>query len=264
MKNKIEKSVIKVVLSLLVLSNVVFAKQVIGADIITLIDTAGKQRMLSQRIAKSYLYLGKNVASSKANKELKRSMEEFFKGHKLLVKSINDPEIKNLLEFVALSSDEIKETTEKKYNLDRVQLVLDLSESLLEGSQYIVDSLKKRYAVKESDIVEKSGSERMLAQRIAKYYIAYQSGVKDDNTVSSMKLAVNQFSKNLKFLMSNKNNTPIINQKLNEIDRLWKIVHKFYNNIEKGGLPLIVFNTTNQVTKKMDKITKLYILMHKK
>ena len=99
----------------------------------------------------------------------------------------------------------------------------------------------------------------MLAQRIAKYYIAYQSGIKDENTVNSMKSTIKQFSENLDMLLKNRHNNSKINKKLRDIDKLWKIVHKFYDNIEKGGLPLIVFNTTDKITKKMDEVTKLYI-----
>jgi hypothetical protein len=74
---------------------------------------------------------------------------------------------------------------------------------------------------------------------------------------------VAEFSKAHKALMANPSNTPEINRKLNEIDRLWKIVYKFYLNIEKGGLPLIVFNTTDDITKKMNVITGLYVELYK-
>lgn len=233
------------------------------ADIVKLIDIAGKQRMLSQRIAKDYLYIGKKVAVSKASKQLKVSIDELVSAHKVLVDSINDPEIKNLLSFVELSIEDFKATANEPFNLDNAQLIIDLSESMLEGSQYVVDSLKEKVEVKESAIVGKSGKQRMLAQRIAKYYIAYQAGIKDKNTVDQMKAAVSEFSQAHKALMSNPSNTPEINRQLNEIDRLWKIVYKFYLNIEKGGLPLIVFNTTDNITKKMNKITALYVELYK-
>jgi hypothetical protein len=127
----------------------------------------------------------------------------------------------------------------------------------------VVDSLKAKVKVKESAIVGKAGKQRMLAQRIAKYYIAYQAGIKDKNTVDQMKAAVASFSKAHKTLMANPSNTPEINRQLNEIDRLWKIVYKFYLNIEKGGLPLIVFNTTDDITRKMNKITEMYVELYK-
>jgi len=230
---------------------------------VQLIDIAGKQRMLSQRIAKDYIYEGKKIATSKASKQLKASLGEFSNAHKKLLASINDPEIKNLLAFVEMSNDDFKSIVNKPFNLDNAQLALDLSESMLEGSQYVVDSLTEGSKHKESDIVAKSGKQRMLAQRIAKYYIAYQAGIKDKNSINQMKEAVKNFTQNHNDLMNNKTNTTQINQKLNEINKLWKIVYKFYLQIEKGGLPFIVFTTTDNITKKMDDITKLYVAIYK-
>jgi DNA repair ATPase RecN len=183
--------------------------------------------------------------------------------HKILVDSINDPEIKNLLSFVELSMEDFQATAHESFNLDNAQLIIDLSESMLEGSQYVVDSLKEKVNVPESKLVGKSGKQRMLAQRIAKYYIAYQAGIKDKNTIDQMKAAVAEFAQVHKELMANPSNTPEINRKLNEIDRLWRIVYKFYLNIEKGGLPLIVFNTTDDITKKMNTITEMYVALSK-
>jgi len=263
MKNRIIKQITLVALPLLVLSHVSMAKEVSSVNVFKLIDIAGKQRMLSQRIAKDYLYVGKKIAISKADKQLKASLTEFLKIHNELNSLISDSEIKNLLDFVSLSLDDLKSTSNEDFTLDNAQLILDLSESMLEGNQYIVDSLKRIHKIKESDILEKAAKQRMLSQRIAKYYIAYQSGIKDENTVNSMKDTVKQFSGNLNLLLKNKNNSPKIDKKLKEIDKLWEIVHKFYNNIERGGLPLIVFNTTDNITKKMDEITKLYILKNK-
>lgn len=233
-------------------------------DAIRLIDIAGKQRMLSQRIAKDYLYIGKKVAVDKARKELKASIKEFKANQSKLEEMINDPEIRNLLAFVNMSLSELEGIVKKPFSLDNAQLVLDLSESMLEGSQYVVDSLKRIANVKESKIIAISGKQRMLAQRIAKYYIAYQAGIKDKNTVDQMRSAVKMFSDDHKILMTNKDNTATINQKLAQVDRLWKIVYKFYLNIEKGGLPFIVFTTTNDITGKMNEITELYVQLYNK
>ena len=232
-------------------------------DIVQLMNMAGKQRMLSQRIAKDYMYSGKKVATSKANKQLVKSLADLKSAHKTLVESINNPEIRNLLAFVEMSSEDFEATSKEAFSIDNAQLILDLSESMLEGSNYVVASLKDLTNVKASKIVDISGRQRMLSQRIAKYYIAYQSGIKDKNTVDQMKEAVKLFSETHAILMKNENNTPEINRKLNKIDRLWKIVYKFYLNIEKGGLPLIVFNSTDDIMKKMNEVTGLYVELYK-
>jgi len=269
MKNKFIKNIGTVVASMVFISSMGIAETTpvtnasVVADTIQLINTAGKQRMLSQKIAKSYLYSGKKIATAKAKKELKNALNALLESHKLLTKEINDPEIKNLLAFVELSSEDFKATANEPFSLDNAQLILDLSESMLEGSQYVVDSLKEKVKVNESKIVGIAGKQRMLSQRIAKYYIAYQAGIKDKNTIDQMKEAVKEFTEAHVMLMKNKTNTPEINRKLNDIDRLWKIVYKFYLSIEKGGLPLIVYNTTNDITKKMDNITKLYVELYK-
>lgn len=272
--DKMKKSIIKnmgmILFSVVAISSGSMAEAVkassdpvVISDTVKLIDIAGKQRMLSQRIAKDYLYAGKKVATSKAQKQLKDSLAELVESHKVLVESINDPEIKNLLAFVEMSTEDFESTANEEFTIDNAQLIIDLSESMLEGSQYVVDSLKETVKISESKIVATSGKQRMLSQRIAKYYIAYQSGIKDKNTVDQMYTAVDMFTKAHTLLMQNKVNTPEINRKLNQIDRLWKIVYKFYMNIEKGGLPLIVFNTTDDITKKMNDITKLYVELYK-
>ena len=272
MKNKMIRSIGSITaIAMFALSGISMAEETkapstdatVISDTVKLIDMAGKQRMLSQRIAKDYLYAGMKIAPAKANKQLKASLAELLSTHKVLVKSINDPDIANLLAFVEMSSEDFEATAKEKFTIDNAQLVIDLSESMLEGSQYVVDSLKKTVKIKESTIVGKSGKQRMLAQRIAKYYIAYQAGIKDKNTIDQMKAAVAEFSDSHAALMANSANTPEINRKLNEIDRLWKIVYKFYLNIEKGGLPLIVFNTTDNITKKMNEITGLYVELYK-
>ena len=233
------------------------------SDTVKLINIAGKQRMLSQRIAKDYMYAGKKIATSKATRQMQSSLEALTAAHHVLAESINDPEIKNLLAFVEMSTEDFQAISKEDFTLDNAQLILDLSESMLEGSQYVVDSLKQSVNLEESQIVEMAGKQRMLAQRIAKYYIAYQAGIKDKNTVEQMQAAVKAFAAAHETLMANAANTPEINRKLNQVDRLWKIVYKFYLNIEKGGLPLIVFNSTDTITKKMDTVTALYVDMHK-
>ncbi len=237
------------------------ASGAIKGNMSELLNIAGRQRMLSQRIAKDYLYIGGHIAVDKATRQFDRSLSAFKKSQRYLSEAINDPEIKNLIAFVNMSEKELEATAKKPFSLDNAQLVMDLSESMLEGSQYIVDSLKNRTKSSGSIIVAISGKQRMLAQRIAKYYIAYQSGIKDKNTIMQMRATVQLFDKNNKRLLNNAGNTSEISQKLSKINMLWKIVYKFYLNIERGGLPFIVFTSTDDITGKMDHVTELYTQM---
>ena len=263
MSHNLKKTINSAITFILLSSATLLAKEQ-NSEKIKLMNIAAKQRMLSQRIAKDYLYMHNNIAVTKTKKELEVSLRNFFEAHKILLSSIKDEDVHNLLEFVALSSNDFQETINQAFTLDNAQLILDLSESMLEGSQYIVNSLKSSIKSEQFKIIDTAGRQRMLSQRIAKYYIAYQSGIKDENTIRSMKKTVIEFSENLTLLVNNEKNTPLIQKRIDEINKLWGIVHKFYNNIEKGGLPLIVFTTTNKISKKMNDITQLYLGIKKK
>jgi hypothetical protein len=153
-----------------------------------LVNLAGRQRMLSQRMAKDYFYAGKKINKSNALRQLKKSLADFRKTQELLSKSIKDDEIKNLIAFVNMSLDEFVSISKESYNVDNGTIILDLSESMLEGSDYIVQALTKGKS--SNEIIDIAGKQRMLSQRIGKYYIAYQAGIKDDNSFTQMKETV--------------------------------------------------------------------------
>jgi len=222
-----------------------------------LVNLAGRQRMLSQRMAKDYFYAGKKINKSNALRQLKKSLADFRKTQELLSKNIKDDEIKNLIAFVNMSLDEFVSISKESYNVDNGTIILDLSESMLEGSDYIVQALTKGKS--SNEIIDIAGKQRMLSQRIGKYYIAYQAGIKDDNTITQMKETVKEFDTILGKLLANKSNTPEIQLELAKVNKMWKIVYKFYLNIEKGGLPIIVFSTTDDITSKMNKIVGMYV-----
>ncbi len=259
-------SIVSKKMSLAVIVALSFSSLALAKDKLStleLINIAGKQRMLSQRIAKDYLYRGGNIAVNKANKQLSRTLRESQHAQASLKNSIDKPRIVNLLEFVDMNNEDILAKTQEDFNIDNAQYVLDLSETMLEGNEYIMVSLSKLSSAETSKLIDLSERQGMLAQRIAKYYIAYQLGIKDKNTIKQMNAAVESFTRNHKELMSNKTNSPEIKKKLKRVDRLWKIVYKFYLDIQMGGLPLIVFNTSDEITSKMDEISSLYVDLKK-
>ncbi len=230
---------------------------------IELLNIAGKQRMLSQRIAKNYFYNGMGVNTSKSGKQLKESMAQFNSTLQKLDNKAHNKKIKKMIMFVNMSNNDLMSISSEKYSLENGILVLDLSESMLEGSAYIVKALKENNKKQSTSIIDMSGKQRMLSQRIAKYYISYQAGIKDENSINQMNKAVKEFTQSHEILMNNKTNSAEINAKLQKVDKLWKIVFDFYTDIEEGGLPIIVYNTTDNIMKEMNKITKMYVEMQK-
>ncbi|MEW8089877.1 MAG: type IV pili methyl-accepting chemotaxis transducer N-terminal domain-containing protein, partial [Candidatus Thiodiazotropha endolucinida] len=104
-----------------------------------------------------------------------------------------------------------------------------------------------------------SGRQRMLSQRIAKYYIAHQLGFKDQDYVNQLKTAVQEFESAMAVLKSEKINTPEITEKLIRTTRLWRVIRPFFMDVEKGGLPVTIFATTDRIMEFMNIITGMYV-----
>jgi formate dehydrogenase assembly factor FdhD len=271
MQKYLQKTFSTLVIGLLLNSGLAIAEEDIKPTVavetndtnVKLLNLAGKQRMLSQRIAKNYFYKGMGVNTSKSSKQLKESMALFNQALVKLDSQIQNKKIKKMIMFVDMSNDDFMSMSSEKYNLENGAIVLDLSESMLEGSQYIVKGLKENSKKQSSSFVDLAGKQRMLSQRIAKYYISYQAGIKDKNSIVQMNEAVEEFTQAHQQLMNNKTNSAEINAELQKVNKLWKIVYDFYLDIEEGGLPVIVYNTTDNIMKKMNTVTNMYIKLQK-
>ncbi len=228
-------------------------------DLSSAINTAGMQRMLSQRIVKAYLFLGMGVRADKSSGQLEESLKLFQKNHAYLKRSISDAEVQDMLAFLEQMLGLYSDIVTKPYDKNGGAEALDLSETILESSNAIVKRLESMSKFKKEKIINVSGRQRMLSQRIAKYYIAYQAGFKDENTVTQLKLAVKEFEEAHKILVQSKQNTSQISSMLSRVDMLWKLVSKFFLDIEKGGLPVSVLSITDQILKSMDEITRAYV-----
>ena len=75
MNDKIILYIGMIVASILLFSTPLSAKtdakkeNIVNSEKIKLVNLAGEQRMLSQRLAKDYLYTGKNIAMNKTQKQ---------------------------------------------------------------------------------------------------------------------------------------------------------------------------------------------------
>jgi aminoglycoside phosphotransferase family enzyme len=216
------------------------------------------QRILSQQITKAYLYTQNGLVIEEANREIKDSIIGLKNSYKKVTKLTKNKKIKNTMNSIAKQSTEFNKLLKKPLSSQNIDSILKLSESILNQSEEVVSILKKSTRHKDFEFISLLGQQGMLAQRIAKYYIAYKSN-KSINTKQNIEKSIALFNKNHKKLMRYKTKNPSIKRQLNQIDKLWKISYKIYKDMEKNGdVPLIVFESTDNITSEMNKLIKIY------
>jgi len=240
------------------LGNLLFAKTTaLSTKNLELIHIIGQQRMLSQQITKAYLYAGHKVSVYKANRQLRSSLNNFYKTYSTINTSTKSSKIKNVMSFIKKSSDKFKILSKKPLNENNTKLILALSEKVLAKSHNVALLLKNSLQKEAYDSVTNSTQQQMLAEKLATYYIVGQSKIKDSSIEKTMKASILLFSKNHKALMANQKNTKGITRRLKKVDEIWKIINPLY---KKDKLSSIVFSLTDDINKEMEEVTKLYMV----
>lgn len=227
-------------------------------DYSTLMNKAGMQRMLSQRIAKAYLYNGQGIAKQESQHQINISLTRFTYNHNTL-KTVNNDAVQELLASVQVELTRFSDLVKQPYSQENAASVLELSETLLAHSQNVAAKIEELSGIHIDGIINISGRQRMLSQRIAKYYIAYQSGFHDDKTVQQLETAVSEFESALKMLQQEKRNTSQINMLLRKTQDRWDVVKRHFLDVRSKGNLIITFSTTDEITRIADKITELYV-----
>ncbi len=230
----------------------------------SMINTAGMQRMLSQRIAKDYLYLGAEIRMGKSQRQMKGSISLLLNNHQVLKKTVTDSQAQSGLRELDALMSAVKSLSETQYSIRNASQMLKLSDKILLASQAIVDRLESIATQKTSRLVDVSGRQRMLSQRISKLYIAYQSGFQDSGMVDEMLKAVNLYDTSAEELAASPSNNEKINRELNRVKNLWKTVRPFFVDIKTGGYEVTIFVTTDAIMRHMNNVTRLYVRLSSK
>ncbi len=225
------------------------------SDNIELLRYSKELQIQSQIIAKDYFYIAQGLRLEQAKCENKESIHIIDKILGTLSVSIKNRDIGNILAYFNEIHHEMKVVWNAPYSADNGSQLIDYSETIYEGSQSIIAYLLKEMNSDGGDsLYNDILQQRLVLQRISKFYIAYQAGVNDKLMLDRLAESVADFEAGLVKMGSHKFSDDEQEFAYTRLRHYWAISKKFYEGMKKGELTLIVFISTVHMVSYLDKI----------
>lgn len=223
------------------------------------INQAGKQRMLGQRIVKAYIMVGSDVKANKAQKELDESIALFEQHHLELMEYAPNKSIYDALNQVSeiWMPFRLKAVQEPQASIAE-QLII-ASDELFKASNNVVFLLEKYAQSNTAKLVNTSGKQRMLSQKIAKLYMAMAWKLNSENLKRDFEKTLQDYEAGLNQLNQAPENSAQIKKKLAKVNAQWQFSKAGFSQHESGRfVPTLISVTTDSMLKKMNELTLEY------
>ena len=222
-------------------------------------NLSGMQRMLSQRIAKSYLMIGAEVRSEQALQQLDQSVARFENNYQALAEYAPSAEIGAALEQVGESWQHYRELALSRPTREQAVLLLALSDQLLAQSEALVQLIEAHTGSAGARLVNRSGRQRMLSQRIAKLYLAISWRLPVEGLEQQLQQATGEFEAAQQELLSAEQNTPQIAAALQKVEAQWRFARAgFQLSADARYVPTVITTTTETLLWQMNELTSAY------
>ena len=217
------------------------------------------QRMLSQRIAKSYLMIGAEVRSEQALQQLDQSVARFENNYQALAEYAPSAEIGAALEQVGESWQHYRELALSRPTREQAVLLLALSDQLLAQSEALVQLIEAHTGSAGARLVNRSGRQRMLSQRIAKLYLALSWRLPVEGLEQQLQQATGEFEAAQQELLGAEQNTPQIAAALQKVEAQWRFARAgFQLSADARYVPTVITTTTETLLWQMNELTSAY------
>jgi len=157
-----------------------------------------------------------------------------------------DSKTKTLLTYFAYQKARIEEIMEKQADPTRLREILELSESFVEGANFIARRHSYNYDFEEQ-MYMKTRSMIHSMEEILKYYIA-EKIIKDDKNIKvKMRRYMEKFEEDLHAINEYDYNDLQVTKDRQILNQVWKMNQHYFDDESKSYLPLVMSVSTERL-----------------
>lgn len=233
------------------------------SDLNDAINKAGRQRMLSQRMAKAWLAIGQGVEPVKAERILAESMAVFDRQLVELKAYASQPAIRTTYQQLERVWADYKlalvGTTPKR---EHAAKLLSLDAQVLELAHQGTTQLEKLSGKPVGRLVNLAGRQRMLSQRSAKCYLSVTWSEASLGQQRELETAKREFLSAMAVLESAPQATSTIREELSLARQQWVFFDNALSRIDRNARTphhgAEVLRSSENILQIMDRVTGLY------
>lgn len=227
------------------------------------VNKAGQQRMLTQRITKTYSLIG--VASAKLAAvptdfefELLQALHRFETQLEELQQFNQDKEVAAELQQIQAKWPQFKKLALSSFSQENSRLLWQADEQMLRHCESVMRKLLQGASNPVNQYVNISGRTRMLSQRIAKIYMLRAIGLEAPGMLENLGGQKSEFEDALAALESAEENTVVIKSNLDEVRLQWRWLVGALELDSEPTFPIIVNDAGDKVLQVTERLTTLY------
>lgn len=223
------------------------------------VNRAGKQRMITQRLLKDYIMSGMGLRFGDPQDDLKQKVALFDQTLvELTAMNVNGDINKSLADNKVLW-EPIKAALAAAPEQSKAMDLQKSLEILLKSCHKTTVLLSQASGSQAGEIVNISGRQRMLSQRLASLYMLKVWGVKDADFQKKLQQTIGDFAKAQKVLVDSPLSTPAIQEKLARVKKTFSFFEIMAKTKSGRYSPSLISKLTDTMLSEMDAVTQRYV-----
>lgn len=222
------------------------------------INLAGQQRMLSQRIVKSWVQIGLNVQPMLSKRQLDESIRRFEQNLRVLEPMVNTPETRSALGNLHLAWTPLLSAVRGVIRQPDAAQVDAYAEEVLLAADRLTRVLQDQATVATGRWVNLAGRQRMLSQRLVKIYMLRQWGTDNTRLRDELESIQNEFSGALASMQQRSGNGDELREELDKLSLQWDWLRTALATEGAESFRLILAEGGDAVLDLADEVTRLF------